>query len=145
VSADVVLPVDAPTAWAYLIRWERQAAWIPDADEVRVVGSQRDGVGARFAVRTRVLGVAAFTDILEVVRWEPPRLLQIAHTRFVRGAGEWRLDPAGEGRARFTWTEDVRLPVPVLGELALRVYSIVQRRLMRRAVDGLARELARTG
>jgi hypothetical protein len=122
------------------MRWERQAAWMADADEVRVLGDAREGVGVRIAVRTRVLGVPAFTDILEVVRWEPPRLLQIVHLRFVHGAGEWRLDPIDAERTRFTWTEDLRLPVPVLGELALRGYALVMRRLMRRAIAGLARE-----
>jgi Polyketide cyclase / dehydrase and lipid transport len=135
-----VLPVGIETAWAHLVRWERQAAWMADADEVRVVGAQREGVGVRIAVRTRVLNVPAFTDVLEVVRWEPPRLVQIAHLRFVRGAGEWRLDPIDADHTRFAWTEDVRLPIPVLGELALRVYAVVMRRLMRRAIDGLTRE-----
>ncbi len=145
VSVDGALPVGRETAWAYLVRWERQAAWMADADEVRVIGPQRQGVGVRIAVRTRVLDVPTFTEILEVVRWEPPRLLQIAHTRFVDGVGEWRLDAIDDGRTRFTWTESLRLPVPVLGEVALRVYALVMRRLMRRAIDGLARELGRGG
>jgi carbon monoxide dehydrogenase subunit G len=142
VTADGVLPVDVDRAWAQLVRWERQAAWLPDADEVRVIGSRREGVGTRIAVRTRVLNVRAFTDVLEVVRWQPPRLLVVAHTRLVRGSGQWRLQPAGERSTNFTWTEDVRLPVPVLGALALRAYAPVMRRLMRRAIRALARAVA---
>lgn len=141
-SADGVLPVDAEAAWAHLVRWERQAAWMADADDVRVLGPAREGVGVRVAVRTRVLNVPAFTEVLEVVRWEPPRLLQIAHTGFVRGAGEWRLDPLGSAGTRFTWVEEVRLPVPLLGEAALRVYAPFLRRLMWRSIDGLSREFA---
>jgi hypothetical protein len=140
VSVDGVLPAGIDAAWAHLVRWERQAVWMADADEVRVLGRQREGVGVRIAVRTRVLGVPAFTEVLEVVRWEPPRMLLIAHLRFVHGVGEWRLDPIDDERTRFVWTEDVRLPVPVLGDLALRGYAVVMRRLMRRAIGGLARE-----
>jgi hypothetical protein len=140
VNASGTLPVDAGTAWAHLVRWERQAAWMADADEVRVLGTAREGVGVRVAVRTRVLNVPAFTEVLEVVRWEPPRVLQIAHTGLVRGAGEWRLDPIEGRRTLFTWTEDLRLPVPVLGGLALRVYAPVMRRLMTRSVAGLSAE-----
>jgi hypothetical protein len=139
-SVDGVLAVGADAAWAHLCRWERQAAWMADADEVRVLGSAREGVGVRIGVRTRVLNVPAFTEVLEVVRWEPPRLLQIAHTGFVRGAGEWRLEPLGTDATRFTWTEDLRLPVPVVGPIALRVYARFMRRLMRRSIEGLARE-----
>jgi carbon monoxide dehydrogenase subunit G len=142
VSVDGVLPADAAAVWAHLVGWERQAAWMADADAVRVLGSRRSGVGVRIAVRTRVLNVPAFTEVLEVTRWEPPRLLQIAHTGFVRGAGEWRLEAEDGARTRLTWTEDVRLPVPLLGELAVRVYAPVLRRLMRRSIDGLARQVA---
>jgi polyketide cyclase/dehydrase/lipid transport protein len=142
-SVDGVLPVDAETAWAHLVAWERQAAWMADADEVRVVGPARRGVGVRIAVRTRVLHVPAFTEVLEVVRWEPPRLLQIAHTGIVRGAAGWRLDPLDAGETRFTWIEDLRLPVPVLGELALRVYARFMRRLMARSIARLAAEIRR--
>jgi hypothetical protein len=143
VSVDGVLPVGAGTAWEHLVRWERQAAWMADADEVRVLGTARAGVGVRIAVRTRVLNVPAFTEVLEVVRWEPPRLLQIAHTGFVRGAGEWRLDALAADETRFTWTEELRLPVPVLGELALHVYAHIMRRLMARSIAGLAEEFRR--
>ena len=141
VSAAGVLPLAPAAAWAHLVSWERQARWIPDADDVRVIGTQREGVGVRIAVRTRVLSLPAFTDILEVVRWEPPRLLWMVHARFVRGTGEWRLEPLGGGRTRFTWTEDLRLPVPVVGEIALAVYAPVLRRLMRRAVERLGRDI----
>jgi polyketide cyclase/dehydrase/lipid transport protein len=141
VSAEGVLPADAGTAWARLVRWERQVTWMADADEVRVLGTAREGVGSRVAVRTRVLGVPLFTEVLEVVRWDPPRLLQMAHTGFVRGAGTWRLDPADGGSTRFTWTEELRLAVPVVGEAALRVYAVFMRRLMRRSIEALGRDL----
>lgn len=145
VSVRGLLPIDAETAWRHLVRWERQAAWMADAGEVRVLGTAREGVGVRIAVRTRVLGVPLFTEVLEVLRWEPPHLLAIGHTGLLRGAGEWRLDPAGSGATRLTWTEDVRLPVPVLGELALRTYAPLMRRLMRRSIAALAGELAPPG
>jgi hypothetical protein len=141
VSATGALPAEPEEAWARLTTWEAQADWMGDADEVRVLGSVREGVGVRIAVRTRVLNVPAFTEVLEVVRWEPPALVQIAHTGLLRGAGEWRLERAGTAVTRFTWTEDVRVPVPVLGEVALRIYAPFLRRTMRRSIAALAGEL----
>jgi hypothetical protein len=38
----------------------------------------------------------------------------------------------------FRWSEEVSLPVPVLGELALLVYRPFLRHMMRGALDGLA-------
>jgi len=135
VAASILLPVRPEAAWAFLLRWEEQPRWMGDAATVRVLSWQREGVGTRLAVRTRVLNVPLFTEELEVVGWDPPRRLVVAHRSFLRGLGTWTLDPAGPG-TRFTWTEELSLPLPALGELALLAYRPVLRRLMR---AGLAR------
>jgi hypothetical protein len=116
--------------WDALVRWEDQARWLRDADSVRVVTERREGVGTIVAVRTRILNVPLFTERLEVVTWEPPRRLVVRHRGVVRGEGTWSLDadPAG---TRFVWVEDLRLPVPVLGDLALWAYRPFMLRLMR--------------
>lgn len=141
VSAETVLPVPIERAWEVLTAWEDQPRWMRDADAVRVLGSRREGVGTQVAVRTRVLGVPLFTERLEVTIWEPPRRLVIAHRSVVRGVGTWRLQPI-EGGTWFTWTEELRLPIPGLGELILRAYRPVLRRLMRRGLAALRASLA---
>ena len=108
-----------------------------DAAGVRVLSPHREGPGVRLAVRTRILGLPLLTDVLEVVVWDPPRRLRIAHTGFVRGRGEWRLDDRGE-RTRFTWAEQMTLPIPVLGELMLRAYRPAMRRFMAASLGRLA-------
>jgi hypothetical protein len=113
-----------------------------DADEVRVLSAHRAGAGVLLAVRTRVLNVPLFTERLEVTWWEPPHRLVIAHRGAVRGVGAWSLRPEGGG-TRFTWTEDVSLPVRVLGEAALLAYRPVLRRLMRRGMAALGAGLSR--
>lgn len=107
-----------------------------DADRVEVVSAHREGVGVRLAVRTRILGLPAFTEPMEVIGWEPPRRLVLRHGALIVGEGTWTLTP-DPGRTRFVWTEDVRLRVPVVGEAAARLYAPVLRRLMRRAAAGL--------
>jgi len=141
VSTAVVLPAARERAWDVLLRWEEQPRWMRDADSVRVVSPGRSGVGVRIAVRTRVLGVPLFTEILEVVAWEPPGRLVMAHRGFVRGTGEWRLEPF-EGGTRFMWTEELSIPVPLLGEMALLAYQPFLRRLMRDGLAGLQSLLA---
>jgi hypothetical protein len=116
-----------------------------DADRVRVLTSAREGVGVFVAVRTRVLSVPLFTEELEVTVWDPPRRLVMAHRGLVHGVGHWRLEPSAGGTA-FTWTEVLRLPPPVLGEIALLAYRPFMRRLMRSSVRNLRAEfLRRTG
>ena len=135
-AASIVIPVDPGALWEVLIRWEDQARWLKDADSVRVLGSRREGIGVRLAVKTRVLNVPLFTEQVEVTFWDPPRRLAIGHRSFVRGVGTWELAREGAG-TRFTWTEELSLPVPLVGELALLVYRPFMRRLMRRGLESL--------
>jgi carbon monoxide dehydrogenase subunit G len=135
--------IDAPpeSVWAVLEDIEGQAAWMPDVAWIRGIG-QPAGLGARFRVRTRVLGVPATTDEIEVTAWEAPHRMAVAHRGFVRGRGEWRLRPSIDGRRTlFEWDEELTMPPPVLGELALRAYGPVQRAMLRRSIRNLGRML----
>jgi carbon monoxide dehydrogenase subunit G len=98
----------------------------------------------RLAVRTRLFGVPAFVEPMVVTGWEPPTRLTIQHGSLVAGTGSWTLAPV-EGGTEFTWSEDVALAVPLLGELAARAYRPVMRLLMGRAMEGLRRYVIAVG
>jgi hypothetical protein len=140
VSAQIELGLPPGEAWRRVLAWEDQITWIEDAVSVRVLTSHRGGVGVIVAVRTRVLGVPLLTDRLEVTLWDPPRRLVMAHRGLVRGVGEWLLQPVGGG-TRFSWTEDLALPVPILGELLLLMYRPFMNRLMRSSLSNLKRTI----
>jgi hypothetical protein len=142
VSAQTELALHPGEAWRRLLAWEDQITWIEDAVSVQVLTSHRRGVGVIVAVRTRVLGVPLLTDRLEVTMWDPPRRLVMAHRSLVRGVGEWLLQPVGDG-TRFTWTEELALPVPIIGELVLLSYRPFMHRLMRRSLSNLERTVHR--
>jgi carbon monoxide dehydrogenase subunit G len=144
VEREIELPATPEEAWAVLTEWERQADWMLDADRVDVVSEAREGTGVRLAVRTRVLGIPAFTEPMQVTGWDPPRELGISHGGPVRGDGRWRLEPI-PGGTRFLWTEEVSLRAPLVGELAARLYAPVMRRLMGRAMAGLRASLIARG
>jgi Polyketide cyclase / dehydrase and lipid transport len=105
-----------------------------------VVSTGREGVGVRLLVRTRLFGIPAFTDPMEVVGWDPPRELVIRHGGPIAGTGTWHLEPV-TGGTRFTWTEEVALGVPFVGALAARCYAPILSRLMRRSMRGLLRRM----
>jgi carbon monoxide dehydrogenase subunit G len=144
VRVEELLPCPPEEAWAILLDWERQADWMLDADRVEVVGERREGLGVRLSVHTRVLGLPAFTDPMEVVAWDPPRRLALRHGAIVEGDGTWSLDRE-PGGTRFVWAEDVRLRAPLVGDLAARIYAPVLRRLMQRAATGLRRRVIDAG
>jgi len=140
VEREILLPTTPGQAWGVLVDWERQADWMLDADRVDVVSDHREGVGVRLAVKTRLFGIPAFTEPMEVTVWEPPRRLQIAHGSVVEGGGVWELDEV-DGGTRFRWSEDIALRVPLVGELvgelAARAYRPVMGMLMTRAQRSL--------
>jgi len=132
-----VLSATPRRVWDLLVDWERQVSWMPDVAWVRVLGPGRED-GARLAVRTKVFGVPLTTDVVRVTSWQPPRLLAVKHEGLVKGDGEWRLELLTDGRTRFVWSEELRLPLPLFGEVALRIYSPWQRRMLRCSVRNLS-------
>ena len=144
VEHGIELPVPRAEAWSVLTDWERQADWMLDADRVDVRSGRREGVGVRLVARTRVLGVLAFDEPIEVIAWEPPTRLEIRHGSVVVGIGVWTLD-ATEGGTTFGWSEDVRLRVPLVGGLAARLYRPVLRWLMGRSLAALRRHVIAIG
>jgi carbon monoxide dehydrogenase subunit G len=144
VEREIVLPTTPVQAWSVLVDWERQADWMLDADRVDVISEHREGVGVRLAVKTRLFGIPAFTEPMEVTVWEPPHRLEIAHGSVVEGAGVWELEEV-VGGTRFRWSEDVALGVPFVGELAARVYRPVMRMLMSRAQRSLRAHIIAIG
>jgi carbon monoxide dehydrogenase subunit G len=123
--------------WEVLSDWERQVSWMPDVAWMRLIGSERE-LGARIEVRTKVFGVPLATDLVEVTAWEPPRRLAIRHIGVVVGTGEWQLAPVSEG-TDFTWIESFRMSPPIVGDLALWLYSPWQRMMLRRSIRNLKR------
>jgi len=130
-----VLPAGIEEVWARLLQWERQPEWMVDAAAVRVLTGHREGPGVRVAVRTRVLGLPLLTDRLEVSGWDPPERLVV-----VRGRGTWHLEARGPA-SLLVWAEQIRVPIPLLGELALLLYRPLMRRMMGRSLSNLASAL----
>ena len=143
VEASVLLPAPPDRAWAFVLRWEQQPRWIRDAVWVRVVTPEREGVGTRIQVLNRVLHVPLFTEQLEVTAWDPPRRLEMTHRGFVRGVGTWWFEPDAGG-TRFTWSEELSVPIPILGEVALWIYRPFMGRLMRTGLENLQRLIEET-
>ena len=140
VAAEVTVRAIPEDVWVVLLDWERQPEWMVDAVTVRVASPRRSGHGTRVEVRTRILGLPLLTDVLEVTDWDPPRRIVMARRGFVRGSGTWRLEPDPTG-TRFTWSEEIRLAIPVVGELVLLAYRPIMRGLMRRSLENLARQV----
>ncbi len=140
---DAEFPQPPEDLWRRMLVWEDQARWLKDAAWVRVRSAQREGIGTRIDVKTLLFGVPAFVEPMEVIGWDAPCRLVMRHGRFVKGTGEWLLEPAGDSSgSRFTWIEDISLKIPVIGAVAVRIYARFMRYLMRGSLANLRRFLA---
>ena len=107
--------------WSALVDWDRQGEWMLLTD-VRAGEQGGRGVGGRLAATTglRVPGRrrVGVLDTMLITRWQPPNRVDVRHTgRVVRGTGVFEARPSGAGTL-FVWTEDLDLPLGVLGRLA---------------------------
>ena len=144
VEREITLPCAPVEAWRFLTDWERQADWMVDVGRVEVVSANREGAGVRLRCPSKVFGIPAFAETMEVTAWDPPRGLTIRHGAPVEGEGTWWLaqDPGG---TRFRWREDIRLTIPVIGDLAARCYRPFMGWLMGRSMSAARRALIAAG
>ena len=144
IERSIELPCDPDEAWRVLVDWERQADWMADADAIVVTSPQRAGTGITLRVRTRLFGIPAFTETIEVIDWEPPKALTIAHGPPLRGRGTWTLERTQAG-TRFSWAEEVELETRALGWLISAAYAPVLGWLLRRSMRRLRASIIARG
>jgi hypothetical protein len=124
--------------WALLTDWEGSAAWMIDATTVEVIGDRRAGVGTRIRAVTRIAGLP-LTDLMEVVRWEEGRLIEVLHLgRPIKGVAWFEIRPAAGG-TWFEWAEELDPPLGPLGEAG----GVVLRPLIERVLRMSAAKLKR--
>jgi hypothetical protein len=135
----VVLHVDAPPArvWDLLTDWEGSTEWMVDATTVEVLPGPREGVGTRVRAVTTIAALIPITDIMEVTRWEPGRLIQVRHERRpIKGPAWFAIYPENGG-TRFEWGENLEPPLGFLGEIGARILRRPIEAVLRASADKL--------
>lgn len=110
VSVQIPAPIGA--VWDDLARIETHAEWMTDAVAIEFLGEERQGVGTRIRVPTRV-GPLTTVDYMTFTAWEPPNRMAIAHEGKFTGTGELALRATMRGTV-LTWREEVHFP-PLFG------------------------------
>lgn len=129
VSVSVEVPAPIEDVWRELADLPAHVEWMADARRIDFRSSATSGPGTLMAVETR-LGPLRTTDLIEVVAWEPPRRMQVAHRGTVSGKGEFLLEPTASG-TRVTWRESLRFPWFLGGSLGERLARPILRRSWR--------------
>jgi uncharacterized protein YndB with AHSA1/START domain len=133
---DVVVDAPPERVFAALTDWSTQGEWMLGTR----VWSQgpAQGVGGQISAFTGA-GRVGFLDTMEIVEWEPPRLVRVRHTgHVVRGDGVFEVLALPGGRSRFVWREELDLPLGALGRAG---YALVRPAFgagVRRSLDRFA-------
>jgi hypothetical protein len=116
VSLTMRVDVDPPpeTVFAAATDWERQGEWMLGTT-VRVRRGDGRSVGSELAAVTGIGGIGV-TDRMQITIWDAPARCEMRHLgQVVRGTGIFAVQPRGRDAATFEWTEQLELPLGVLG------------------------------
>lgn len=138
IRTSTVVPAAPSVVWEDLRRIGRHVEWMSDAESIRFLTDDTEGVGTRFECVTR-LGPLRLIDRMEVTDWRDGVVMGIRHRGVVSGVGQFRLTPfttpGGEAHTRFEWHETLRFPWwmggPIGAVAARPVLGAVWRRNLR--------------
>jgi hypothetical protein len=139
VEARLEVVVEAPVeqTWAAATDWDQQGEWMLGTS---VRGTARDGQGVGGGVEAFTgLGRLGFLDTMEITVWDPPHRCGVLHAgRVVRGTGLFEVRALGEGRSVFTWSEQLDLPLGLLGRAGWPVVRPLFLAGVKRSLDRFA-------
>ena len=116
IAVDVAKP--AAVVFNYFTDWPRQGEWMMGTRvESRAEGALGlgRGNGAVIAGFTGI-GPIGFWDTMTITNWVDGQRVDVLHTgRVVRGTGSMIVESIDESHSRFIWTEQLELPLGVIG------------------------------
>lgn len=116
IAIDIIIDAEPQKVFDAITDWPAQGMWMMGT---RVESLDGDGhhVGARIEAWTGA-GKLGFLDTMTITSWEPPTRVDVIHTgAIVRGTGTMEVIPLPGNRSRFIWSEDLDLPLGLLGRI----------------------------
>lgn len=102
------------TVFAAATDWNRQREWMLGTT-VRVLRGDGRSIGSELEAVTGIAGIGV-ADRMRVTVWDAPWRCEMRHLgRVVRGIGIFTVRPRGRTAATFEWTEQLELPLGLLG------------------------------
>lgn len=108
IAVSRTVPVTQQRVWAAMADLGSHVDWMRDARSIAFVGTQEEGVGTRMEVETRV-GPLRTRDVMEVIGWDEPKSIEVAHHGLIKGRGTLSAGPV-EGGTRVSWVEELAFP-----------------------------------
>jgi hypothetical protein len=109
VVVDTIVERSTADVWSDVRNIASHVAWMQDAEAIRFLSEQTEGVGTRFECDTKV-GPFALTDVMEITAWVDGARMGVRHVGLVVGTGDFTLEQIGPDRTKFRWAEDLSFP-----------------------------------
>ena len=135
IQVSIDLPAAPEEVWGYLRDVTKHSEWMMDALSVELTSEVSEGRGVTFVCLTGV-GPFRLRDHMEVVEWEPEKLMAVKHSGLVAGVGRFTLSPISAG-TRFSWDESIDLPWHFAGRTGERVAKPILTAIWRRNLRSL--------
>jgi uncharacterized protein YndB with AHSA1/START domain len=137
VRLDVIVDAPVDVVFAAVTDWPGQAEWMLGT-RVELRSGDGRSVGSELVAWTG-LGVG-FWDTMVITRWDPPYRVDVLHTgAVVRGTGTMEVVALPGGRSRFVWSEELDLPLGVVGRFGWPVARPLFLAGVRRSLRAFAR------
>lgn len=142
VRLDVVVAAPVATTFEAFSQWGEQGRWMLGT-KVEVRRGDGRSVDSELAAWTGA-GPVGFWDTMIITRWEPPYRVDVLHTgAVVRGTGTMEVIALPGGRSRFVWSEELDLPLGVVGRLGWPVARPAFLLGVRRSLEAFGRLVER--
>lgn len=125
VQTSIAAPIE--TVWEHLSDLGEHPRWMADAESLEFATDQRQGVGTRLRVMTRV-GPLRVADDITISGWIENRLIAVDHHGSVSGTGRFELTGDGAGTT-LAWTENLQFPWWMGGTIGHLAASPILRRI----------------
>ena len=143
IRVSVVIDATPAQVWADVEHVASHVEWMADAEAIRFLSEQTQGVGTTFECDTKV-GPLRLTDVMEITEWEPGARMGVRHVGLVTGTGVFTLAPVGDSATAFTWTEDLRFPWWMGGPVGGVVGGRIMRWIWKRNLTALKARIEST-
>ena len=120
IVSQVQIDASVDEVWAYVRDIATHVEWMADAESITFTTPETHGVGAAFDCVTKI-GPITLIDKMRVDSWDDGWAIGVSHHGLVTGVGEFKLAHDGSGTTTFTWTEALKFPWWLAGQLGFVV------------------------
>lgn len=139
-SVCITIEAPVPTVWEYISDIASHVHWMIDAHAITLESGTANTAGAIYLCDTR-LGPVKTNDIMEIIRYDSPILMEIKHKGAVSGTGTFHLSESSDSSTLFVWEENLVFPRYMGSALGKAIAMTFLHRIWKKNLQKLKNEI----